>query len=734
MAVNTEEVFKKIEKQNGKMFARVMRGDGSAIPEGSPFRHVNLLDTPDLVNMLRYAGKDPNDAIKLIPVIKEIHDKALKGQTVELEEKGDPIKLLDQAGYKAWYVNDPDDKNKSVEDMVRDQNAIGGYFRSAKAVKYGMTGDQPRTNVNNDPENENGEMICTIYTNLDRGDKRFDENYIINAVKKEADGDDKKSEKEWRIKPSSHPEREDEYGRSVISIQILKTGGAISIKNRYNHTVTDPDHTFNNNPDEIIPGLSEALKQKFGVDFVVSNSKIPENYFWVHNQLIRFNYEVNNVYFGDNFYVNGSDITELNDRNEVMLDNIILDTDFGKKARSVLKSDRNTEELLRVINDEIAGCKVTKATEKGETIITIIDENKKKKEFARVKDGQITSLHLYRTTKLPDCFLIDNKTLRELDAPSLEKMEKACFKNNENLEILNIPELREMRENCFNENNLLNELNAPELEYMGANCFRYDENIEKISVPKLKRISACCFMNGKILKELDAPSLEYIDAWVLSENEKLEKINIPELKVMEDGCFEKNKSLKELDAPSLKKMKWACFQNNEKLEKINIPELDEMGSGCFERNKSLKELDAPKLKMMKEDCFKYNEKLEKLNIPELKEMQKHCFECNKSLKELNAPKLEIMGNWVFTENETLEKINVPELKEMGTACFEKNKSLKELNAPKLENAEKHPFIQRFLKHTKMQQAIKNISLKLGIREATQRDVSIPKDNSIPQER
>ena len=46
MAVNTEEVFKKIEKQNGKMFARVMRGDGSAIPEGSPFRHVNLLDTP----------------------------------------------------------------------------------------------------------------------------------------------------------------------------------------------------------------------------------------------------------------------------------------------------------------------------------------------------------------------------------------------------------------------------------------------------------------------------------------------------------------------------------------------------------------------------------------------------------------------------------------------------------------------------------------------------------------
>ena len=219
-------------------------------------------------------------------------------------------------------------------------------------------------------------MICTIYTNLDRGAKRFDENYIINAVKKEADGDDKLPESEWHIKPSDNPQREDEYGRSVISIQILKTGGAISIKNRYNHTVTDPDNTFNSNPDDIIPGLSAALKHKFGMGFTVSKSKIPENYIFIHNKLIRYNYEVDNVYFGDNFYLNGSDITELDDKHEVMLDNIILDTDFGKKARTVLLyREKSTDELVRVINDEISGCKVTKATEKGETIITIIDKN-----------------------------------------------------------------------------------------------------------------------------------------------------------------------------------------------------------------------------------------------------------------------------------------------------------------------------------------------------------------------
>ena len=619
MAIDTEQVFKKIEKQNGKMFARVMRGDGSAIPEGSPFRHVNLLDTPDLVNMLRYAGKDPNDAIKLIPVIKERHDKALEKAETKQESFEDPIKLLDRAGYNAFYVK-----------TLIQQNSIKKYFK-------------------------HGEELCTF-----RDPDRYKKNYIIHAVKKNVDD----------IKRSDHPQREDEYGTSVISIQILKTGGAISIKNRYNHTVTNPDHTFNDNPDNIIPGLTEALKHKFGVEFVVSDSKIPRNYRLVNHQLIHYNYEVNNVYFGDNFYLDGSDITELDDKHEVMLDTIILDTDFGKKARSVLKiSDKSTEELLRVINDEIAGCKVTKSTEKGETIITIIDENKKKKELARVKDGQITSLHLYRTTKLDDRFLIDNKTLRELDAPSLEKMGLFCLCNNNSLKELDVPKLEKMGNNCFKENISLEKINIPELKEMGDSCFRLD-----------------------------------------------------------------NHSLKELDAPKLQKIGCECFSATFNLETLNILELKEMGDSCFNYNNLLKEINAPNLEKMGRGCFSYNENLEILNIPELKQMDGDCFCDNKSLKELNAPKLETMGAECFQYDEKLEKINIPELKEMGDCCFEKNKSLKELNAPKLENVEENPVIRRFLRRKKIQRTAKNILFKLGIRKAKQSDASAPTNNSIQEER
>ena len=215
---------------------------------------------------------------------------------------------------------------------------------------------------------------------------------------------------------------------------------------------------------------------------MVSKSKIPENYIFIHNQLIRYNYEVDNVYFGDNFYLNGSDITELDDKHEVMLDNIILDTDFGKKARSVLKtSDKSTNELLRVINDEISGCKVTKATEKGETIITIIDKNKQKKELARVKDGQITSLHLYKTTELGKAFLSRNKSLKELYAPKLEIMVGGCFHDNAILETLNVPELKKMGYECFYKSNALKELNAPKLKEMGYNCFHFNESLKELN-------------------------------------------------------------------------------------------------------------------------------------------------------------------------------------------------------------------------------------------------------------
>ncbi len=105
--------------------------------------------------------------------------------------------------------------------------------------------------------------------------------------------------------------REDEYGTSVLQIQILKSGGFISIKNRYNHTVENPDNTFNSNPDNIISGLSEAIKHHYHVDFSSQKVYLPEHYVFMDKKIIKCNYEINNVYFGENCYAQNGNFTNL---------------------------------------------------------------------------------------------------------------------------------------------------------------------------------------------------------------------------------------------------------------------------------------------------------------------------------------------------------------------------------------------------------------------------------------
>lgn len=63
-----------------------------------------------------------------------------------------------------------------------------------------------------------------------------------------------------------NPERQDEYGTSVISIQFTKDESCtLSIKNRYNHRVINCDATFSNNLDNIIPGLTRSFEKYYGL-------------------------------------------------------------------------------------------------------------------------------------------------------------------------------------------------------------------------------------------------------------------------------------------------------------------------------------------------------------------------------------------------------------------------------------------------------------------------------------
>ena len=111
---------------------------------------------------------------------------------------------------------------------------------------------------------------CTTQAEIDRFKKYYKEdeelctfndknrlrvNYVFFAVKKNVD--------EIKRKDFKYPDREDAYGTSVISIQFSRGKyNVLSIKNRYNHTVHNPDATFSNDLDNIIPGLTKSFEKQ----------------------------------------------------------------------------------------------------------------------------------------------------------------------------------------------------------------------------------------------------------------------------------------------------------------------------------------------------------------------------------------------------------------------------------------------------------------------------------------
>lgn len=130
-----------------------------------------------------------------------------------------------------------------------------------------------------------GERICT-YNNLSG---RMNQYHMLVAIKKDIN----------KIQRSKNPQREDEYGTSILNIQIAKNGSHMSIKNRYNHTVSECDSTLNNNLDLLVPGLQAKVLGYYKIAFLNKNKNHYKNIVNINGIYLKYSKEVNNVYFGN---------------------------------------------------------------------------------------------------------------------------------------------------------------------------------------------------------------------------------------------------------------------------------------------------------------------------------------------------------------------------------------------------------------------------------------------------
>mgnify|MGYP002518077943 CR=1 FL=1 len=374
-----------------------------------------------------------------------------------------PKELLDQAGYILYECN-------TEEDIQRFKR----YYAK-------------------------GEELCTFRGN------RLNRCYVFFAVKKDVDN--------IRREDYKVPFREDTYGTSVISIQFTRGSNSyLSIKNRYNHTVPNPDATFNNNLDNIIPGLSYAFQKQYGLSYrnTDDNFYIPFYVQTKDGKYYKYNYEINNIYYcPNNIIIDNFKVNRYSDEYQryLVIDYFIIDREnktidlYDEEINNSIAINNTDSEGELYAYDEIYGDSFIEYFKENEIenikIVTNIDGTRSivvsvaSKEDAIIiidKDNHIIGYKNNNITSLGDNFLVYNQTLSELVMNNVTNIGNNFLSNNDCLKTIVLPQLQVVKNNFLYGNRVLEKVYLPNLMIVGDDFLFHNTKIVALSLPRLQSV------------------------------------------------------------------------------------------------------------------------------------------------------------------------------------------------------------------------------------------------------
>ncbi len=439
------------------------------------------------------------------------------------------------------------------------------------------------------------EELCTFDDSGKEG--RLDTHHVFFAVK---DGTTKNGINGKTRDDFTEPQRQDEYGTSVISIQFVRGSKQhVSIKNRYNHTVSNPDATFSNDLNNIIDGLQNSFAKHYNFNL----SKTNENSFVLmpyvlanDGRMYRYNTMIEGVCFCENNVVvdvNGN-FMQWPKEKYVLADNFLIDLK-NKTIQSLANRDALPASVGTIENIDIQNLgenKQIKLTTKENGEVYIVVDN----------HGSIVEYKNTQVQKLASNFMEHCSSVKSVSIPNVTTIKHNCLRSAA-VEHLEAGRVQTMGENCFPEVNM-DSISMPELVSMGDDCFALAK-VRVVDFPKLKTVGSSCF------SETSA-----------------EKINLPEVKELPGDNF--------------------AYVNE--LQMVNMPKLEKIGFQCFSEAEAINSLNLPHLKAADDSFLHFADKLETLNLPNLRILGDYYFEHCASLRVLNAPKLHKYGESTFSNN------------------------------------------------------------------------------------
>ncbi len=404
------------------------------------------------------------------------------------------------------------------------------------------------------------EELCTFK------EERLKTNYVFFAVKKDVD---RIKRDEFKI-----PQRQDRYGTSVISIQFTKgDNNIVSIKNRYNHKVQNPDATYSNNLDNIIQGLTYSFNKyyKFNIDYKDSF----ELNGWVKaidNKFYKYNYEINNIYYCvDNIIIDSKRnvISDFKDKEKyLVIDYFILDI---VKKKIYLYDERLKDSFIDNINIK----KINILKDKNIKIIDIIPLEGENITIKINSKNQILSYINNNIKKVKDNFLCDNTTINEIIMNSLEQTGDYFLEKNKCLKYIEFNKLKNAGNNFISNNRIIEIAIMNNLEKVGHSFMHENRSIKKFIANNLKIVGNYFFSNA---------------------NFNLISLVFNKLEVAGDGFFDKNISVKNFQAPNLRIVGNSFFRYNKNIEELMLDKLEVAGDMFLYSDDTLEYFSASKLK------------------------------------------------------------------------------------------------------------------------------------------
>ena len=333
------------------------------------------------------------------------------------------------------------------------------------------------------------EELCTFNGN------RLERCYVFFAVKKDVDNIKREDFKK--------PMRQDRYGTSVISIQFTKDETHIlSIKNRYNHIVNNPDATFHNNLDNIIEGLTESFASKYGmIQADLSGEFEIPNYVKANDgKYYKYNYEINNIYYCTNNVIIDNFEAKKLEHNKLLLDYFVLDLQnmnisfYDDKILDCFPDGLKNIEQIQIIK-ELEGKKIIIKTNQEDIIIKIDNENKiieyqnnniKKIENNFLKYNKtLSQINISNVIEIGDFFLRYNKTLSQIYLPKVVEIGNFFLYYNKILNQIYLPKVIKIRTWFLNKNNALLQIYLPKIEEVGRFFLNFNESLIDIDLSNL---------------------------------------------------------------------------------------------------------------------------------------------------------------------------------------------------------------------------------------------------------